>query len=238
MKKILVAILALTTALSMTACSGSKPAEQETSSAGEASSAVSESSSEASSEETSSEKSEAPAGDTTPEQAAAAAFDAFKALDQEKIAEYFIGGENVNLSNMSPVADGEKLSKLFVENFSYELGEVTEDGDSAVIKTKVTNANMSTLFNDLMAFAMEQAVTGETDEAKINQAVEDKVIELVGTAKENPVTAEVDVRLTKANGVWKVEMDENLLDAVMGGLVSGMAEMMEQMAGALTSAAE
>ena len=97
---------------------------------------------------------------------------------------------------------------------------------------------MSTLFNDRMAFAMEQAVTGETDEAKINQAVEDKVIELVGTAKENPVTAEVDVRLTKANGVWKVEMDENLLDAVMGGLVSGMAEMMEQIAGALTSAAE
>jgi hypothetical protein len=77
-----------------------------------------------------------------------------------------------------------------------------------------------------MQEALAQAFSGEeTDDAAVEKEMTNKLIAGVNEPSAKKVTNKVKINLVKVNGDWKVDVDQELLNALTGGLTSIGEEM-------------
>ena len=144
-----------------------------------------------------------------------------KELDEETLA-YFDDDASVPTLNIG--IEAEKA----VESLAYEITDISESGDTATVKMSVTNKNMGVaaqkymqLVGEKMAEAGSNAPEGTT--GKIMEEVELIIADEIGTAE--LVTVDVEIDLIKVDDMWIFAQEENNLeDAIFGGILSGMAE--------------
>jgi hypothetical protein len=170
-----------------------------------------------------------------PEATVSAFLDAFKASQVTDYAEFFDGdtegmqGNPFEIGDDMPEELGLQMMKLF-QSYSYEIGVVTVDEDTAIVEVTFTGIDgkgfFQAWFTQYFMEAMQLALSGG-NEAAINQLAVDLFVELSeDLPKDNVIT--VDVEMVKVDTVWKivlVEDDFDLFDGMSGGLLSGLMAM-------------
>lgn len=110
-------------------------------------------------------------------------------------------------------------AKLILKNFDYEILDSNEQVDSALVKVKLTNQDMRKLFLQYIQYAFE-IVLSESDDEIIDQKLDAKFVELLDADDAELVSSVIELSLNKVEGQWKIDINESVLDAILGGLVS------------------
>ncbi|TCL43492.1 hypothetical protein [Harryflintia acetispora] len=212
-KRIIAALLALSLALSLSACGLGKKREvappQAPSSSGEAKEP----------EVTSPQE-----DPDTPAGAAKTALDALKELDIETFNRYSDNnrkGGNVIIGDLPEEGPERELIEALVKNLSGTFSREQIDGDRATVSASITNTDLTGVIDELINFAIADALKGGNGDYVA------KLVELVQEA-DGSRTAELELTLERVDGGWKVHIDEKLSDAVCGGMVSSALELADK----------
>lgn len=170
-----------------------------------------------------------------PEATVSAFLDAFKAGEVTDYTAFFDGDTEGMEENPFEFDDemgeelGMQMMKLF-QSYTYEIGEVTIDEDTAVVKVTFTGIDgkgfFQAWFTQYFMQAMQLALSG-AEQAEIEQLAVDLFVELSEDLPTDKVIT-VDVEMVKVEKVWKIvlnEADFDLFDGMSGGLLSGLMEM-------------
>lgn len=179
----------------------------------------------------------------SPTEAVSKALTATKAIDEVGMSNYFTYKELMNFDKTNenkPTTDKakkakEKLNaKLFFSKLNYKVISSSKDGDTAIVKTEITNTDMSSVmteyFTEAMTFAMSNAFLPEATKLKqedIDKKMEQTLISKLSKKDNKTVTTTVDIKLTKKDKKWKINMDKQLQNAITGGL-SGFSQKFDE----------
>ncbi len=105
-------------------------------------------------------------------------------------------GDNLN-------REGKEFIKSVFANLSYDIGEVNENEDSATVQIKITNRDLSNVYKDILSY----------------KDAHNPLIEAIKNANSKMITTDLKITLNKTSGIWKIEMDGPLMDALCGGLI-------------------
>lgn len=157
-----------------------------------------------------------------------------KNLDIIQIQKYFntddISDENDLLGDDFEVENMEVFT-LMTKNISYEIIDETIDGDEATVKAKITNLNMTIIMGEYitqaLALAFSQIGETEVDEAELEKQMEDLLIGLLSKEDNEMMSTEVDIKLSKIDEEWKIELNDDLINALFGGLSNVVNEFQD-----------
>ncbi|MEH6906235.1 hypothetical protein CN481_22935 [Bacillus sp. AFS006103] len=152
--------------------------------------------------------------------------------DWEKASKYVNNKDSKKtLKELTSSKDEEtKFIQDIFKKMSFTVGKVNEADKKATvestIKTVDTKIILGTIIQEAMQEALTQAFSGEeTDDAAVEKEMTNKLIAGVNEPSAKKVTNKVKINLVKVNGDWKVDVDQELLNALTGGLTSIGEEM-------------
>ncbi|MEH7128739.1 hypothetical protein V7103_11080 [Neobacillus drentensis] len=152
--------------------------------------------------------------------------------DWEKASKYVNNKDSKKtLKELTSSKDEEtKFIQDIFKKMSFTVGKVNEADKKATvestIKTVDTKIILGTIIQEAMQEALAQAFSGEeTDDAAVEKEMTNKLIAGVNEPSAKKVTNKVKINLVKVNGDWKVDVDQELLNALTGGLTSIGEEM-------------
>lgn len=161
----------------------------------------------------------------TPEQAITNALNALKVLDKATVSKYMDYDSMVLTEGESNEID--KNNQLFLENLTFNLKEANISGDTATVEAEVTNINMPFIFNEYISRYISSSLSisvpaeGEEVTTEDPQEVSDRILkEVIEEKKTETVTNNITINLYKEGGNWKIEVDEDLQNAVFGNFLS------------------
>lgn len=170
----------------------------------------------------------------TPKEVVEKGISAIKNLDLIQIQKYFnaeditdendVFGEDFDIENA-------EIFALMTKNISYEI--INEDtGDkSATVEAKITNINMAIIMREFITqaliLAFEQMGETEVDEEEMQKQMEDLLIDLLSKEDNEMITTEVNIKLNEVDGEWKIDLNDELVNALFGGLSSVVDEIQE-----------
>ncbi|BCZ46213.1 hypothetical protein psyc5s11_22800 [Clostridium gelidum] len=148
---------------------------------------------------------------TSPKQTIEIAFEALKNANSSGFNQFiqynerkdgiFIYKDNKLFGNNLD-GEGKKFIESVFANLSYEIGEVNENEDLATVKIKITNRDLSNVYKGILRY----------------KDSDNPLIEAIKNANSKMVTTDLKITLNKTGGIWKIEMDAHLMDALCGGL--------------------
>lgn len=120
--------------------------------------------------------------------------------------------------------DGALLSgdtvRALLQDFSYEIVQCEQHGDTAAAIVKVTNIDMVALAADFELEAGGRLLSGQQLDGA---TVTDIFKQLLEKNQYPKVTTEVSVQFTFSGGAWISEYDDNYYTALFGGFVQAFA---------------
>ncbi len=148
-----------------------------------------------------------------------------KALDFEEFENY---AESKNLFNENSALFAEQL----FGRMEYEIIDSTKiDSDKFNVKVAITNVDMKPVLKAFFAEALIYAISvnEEEDYTPTAEEVEKKYKAILTKClkKDNlaTVTTDVEVEVVKVDGDWKVGIENELVDAMLGGLSKAAREV-------------
>lgn len=165
-----------------------------------------------------------------PEETVKGFFDALNKSDLKTAESYTASGSASGQFDFTDPAE-EKLAKLMLSKTSYELVSSEENGDEATVKIKMTNLDMSTIFENMMTHLfdqmMEATLKGEEITDEESQEMTMQYLEESMSKPDAPVlTNELAVTLNKNKGKKMWVIVDN--DTFINGIVGNLNEMLEQ----------
>ncbi|MHC1724213.1 MAG: DUF5105 domain-containing protein [Aminipila sp.] len=169
-------------------------------------------------------------GGESPEKAVENALNAVKNMNKELASKYLDYDELMSKGEFSEDtttednADSEAIMKLILKNLEYKVISSNIDGESAIVETEITNVDMSKIMADFISEMFGGAFSGVSEEQ-----VNDKCLELFTNLINKPdnkmVTNTVKIKLLKDDTNWKIDMSDELADAILGGMISASKDM-------------
>ena len=161
-----------------------------------------------------------------PEGVAGLAFDAFKALDVEKMEQYIAGMDKVS----SLITDDTRQSAaLIIRDLSCTIGEARVEGDKAYVKARITNRDFSGVITSLLPeLLFWTAQNPQATQAETAAFFSEKLADALEGAGGDTVTKETEVELLRDGDSWKLNLDAQTADALFGGMLGGMGMLTEQ----------
>lgn len=156
----------------------------------------------------------------TAEETTVSAMETVKSGDVEQSQTYFGVEAFGDLDNIYSAS----LFSAIGERMTYEIISSDEGENSATVRVKITNVNVSsaltsatnTVFALLLADAFKDEAEQMTDTEKEQLWVDTIVSEL---DKQDKVSAEVEISLTKTDNVWSINpISEDVVKAILGGV--------------------
>lgn len=163
----------------------------------------------------------------TAEQAVSNVLNAVKELDKETINKYLDYDKLINNDvDQSEQELADEQIKKMLTRLEYKIISSEENGDIATVKAEITNINMEKvikdMFGNMFTLAMAEAFKDESMQLT-DEEMEQKTYELFDEAiekyKDEKVTNSADIKLNKIDGQWKIGIDENMQNAIMGNLL-------------------
>lgn len=151
--------------------------------------------------------------------------DAFKNPTAESLAPYTTDADLKQLEAYG--VDYVELFQHLFKHFDYTINDVKVDGDTAVAKLTVENADITKVMNDLSAnMTSDEAFVNELMSAYSSggeQAMYPLIFEKLYTAIDastDIVKSDAELKLTKTNNQWDIDEDSmnDLVSKVYGGL--------------------
>jgi len=157
-------------------------------------------------------------------------FDLLKKLDYTS-ANSMVIIEATDTDKIDPVLTKSDFNDILFSTLTYDIWKVKkQDANTVIITVMVHQIAMKEVYSEVISdysdYMLEQSKQGidPTDE-QIKQATDASMLKAVkaNTAKIDTIT--VDVKLEKQDGQWKIVMDKPLLNALFGGLIEAMDEL-------------
>lgn len=136
------------------------------------------------------------------------------------------------------------LSEKMMENLTWEIGEVREEGGQAEIDMEITNLDMMDVMGEYEIQLLENVLESEGagigqllfDVAKITDEEEGLSALIEAHDREDVVTFQVTVRASQEEEGWKLHLDDAFINAFMGningegydGEIQQQVEMLEE----------
>lgn len=160
-------------------------------------------------------------GGESPETAVTNYLTAFQNLDLETIDKYTNDTSETIDTADDAISDleNEETGKAFVENLTFEILSSTEEGDTATVKVSITNVDMANAMSQAISEMISLAFAGLSEE-ELEQKSTEAMISAIANNKDTTYTKEVDISLVKGENNWLIVPDNDLADAITGGLVS------------------
>lgn len=170
----------------------------------------------------------------TPEEVVANGLTAIKNLDLIKMQEYIdsddIAEEDDLLGDGFEDQDVEYV-ELLVKNLEYEILGSSINDDEAVVETKITNIDMSIVMEEYISQAFILAMSNigeeEVDEDELQKEMEELFIELLSDEDVEMTSIDVDITLNDVDGKWKMDLNNELINALFGGFMDVIEELEE-----------
>lgn len=157
----------------------------------------------------------------TPEEAVTTALNAMKNADRSTMVQYF-GEENVRTEEEDLLLEGKEMRDILYKNIVFKTLSSEIKGNIAVVKTEITNIDMKVVVADYVVEGLEAVLTSAFSDKQINEAAIAKQAEKILLDKMKNATDRkrhtVDIKLTRIQGDWKIDIDDALLNAIYGGL--------------------
>ncbi|MDD4067092.1 MAG: hypothetical protein PHH22_03870 [Clostridia bacterium] len=155
-------------------------------------------------------------------------FDALKHGDTEKTAKYINLDDlkNPTLESDSLSNDTDLLIKNAFNNLDYKIiTSELKDSTTVIVKTEITNINMSTVRTEFFKEVMEYAFTAMFyDPQPTEQENKAKMEEFLVTTLTRPdiptVTNTINITVSKTkDNSWKIQVDNAFLETILGDLL-------------------
>ena len=157
-----------------------------------------------------------------PEDAVIGLVDALKNMDMEKTEEYINSGSLTSV-NVEDLPDGDMVIEAAFTNLSLEIVDVQKEGDSAVVKSKISTLDLEAVMGQCTTMVMQELFTGKITEEQSDGRVEELFKETISKEGLPQNTTEVDVSVKRTDGKWRVISDDNFQNAISGGFLGAVA---------------
>ena len=161
----------------------------------------------------------AAASDATPKQTVETALDALKRADTNvynSLIQYVeekdgavVYKDNKIFGDKLDQEEKEFVTSIF-EDFSYKIGDVKENGDTATVPIQITNRDLSNVWKDILRY----------------RDADNPMTEAVKNSDHKLVTVNTEITLKKTNGAWMVQMNHTLINSLCGGFVPDFSKML------------
>lgn len=162
-----------------------------------------------------------------PEQAVSKTFDALKASDMDTVKKYLSYDELMNYDTSSGLPEADE--KLLFAKLGYKVISSSTSGDTATVKTEITNIDMKAALSECLNQAIQLAIGSALDpnseqlsDEEMGKKIEQSFIDQLKKEDSKTATTTVDINLKKNGSSWTMTMDKTLQDAVLGGLISAV----------------
>ena len=160
---------------------------------------------------------------------------AFQNMDQEAVRSYWGDtdlsgdGDTSTTSSSSDAEYSQELLERIANGLSYEITGSTEDEDAgtATVTVDFTAIDMEPVLSDFMSDMISTAVgyaflpeDQQPSDEEMNQMFMDSLMESMDAHQDTSVTNTVDVSLTLVDDAWKITPSDEVIDAMMGGMLS------------------
>lgn len=157
------------------------------------------------------------------------ALDAVRSCNKEKIDLYFADNElvlNEDAEDTEEVEDSEKYQeamKLIFKGLTYEIVSSEESDTTAKVVTKITNVSltpiMSELYGEILTLAFAEAFSDESSmsDEDYTDLIFNKLVEKLQKEGNITKTTEVTITLSLKDDEWKIDKNEDLVTAILGG---------------------
>lgn len=150
---------------------------------------------------------------TSPKQTIQIAFEALKSGNSKEFNQFiqynqrqdgvFIYKDNKLFGN-NLNGEGKKLIESVFSNLSYNIGEVKKNRDVATVQMQITNRYLSNVGKNMLRY------TG----------TDNPLIEAIKNSDSKMITTNLKITLNKTDGMWKIQLDAALINALCGGLLA------------------
>ena len=121
--------------------------------------------------------------------------------------------------NGSEILDNNEM--LCFSNLSCSINSSEKTDNSNVkINADITNVNTANAFKDTITQAFSLALSGEVSQDEMESKILEIFAQNLSGEDVETVTSTIDINMVKTDEGWKVDANEELQDAITGGLVS------------------
>lgn len=176
-------------------------------------------------------------GGVSPVQQAQAAVDgmfaAIKTLNLEELGKYTDAGEflgDADELDQMP-GGGEEFLKSLFSKLQYEiLGSEQTNEETVYVTTLITAVDMKPVLGQFMSKAMEYAMAHMFDDpAPTDEQMETEMmnifVQLLSADELDMVNDQAELKVVKTESGWRVEANDSLVDAMLGGLEEAAEEL-------------
>jgi len=168
----------------------------------------------------------------TPEQAVTNALNAVKNLDKDTAQKYFAYDELfISDSADDELIDDEEDARLLLSKLDFKVLSSSKEGDTATVKTEITNINMATVLSEyiqqllVLAFSNTFAESDAKSEEEMEAQAKQLFTDLLKSDDIDTKTSTIDIKLSRHENSWKIDGDDEFKDAVLGGLINAAEEL-------------
>ena len=166
----------------------------------------------------------------TPAQAVEKTLEAIKTSDVKTFNQY-VSGDSSLFADSESWGTGEwDLMHVMYQNLSYKVQETKVEGGTATVSCEITNTDFSKIIMNAMGEIVSATLAGEmddADEAAVAQKMLDSMKQAADSGEVETVTETVDITLVKDGSNWKVKIDDALLNALGGGNLDDVTDIMQ-----------
>ena len=152
----------------------------------------------------------------TPEKTVEGMLNSLKNADFESVNKYVNYNEIVNESDMLQNSEiDEETQSLLFNKLTWKILNIAKEENTASVEVEITNKDFDKIISNYTQEALRIAFSGEsfTQEEQNNKLKEQLKNEEIGTK-----IVTTTIQLVKQDGEWKVQADENLVNALLPGL--------------------
>ena len=152
----------------------------------------------------------------TPEKTVEGMLNSLKNADFESVNKYVNYEDIVNESEMLQNSEmDEETQSLLFDKLTWKILNISKEENTASVEVEITNKDFDQIISNYTQEALRIAFSGEsfTQEEQNNKLKEQLKNEEIGTK-----TVTTTIQLVKQDGEWKVQADENLVNALLPGL--------------------
>lgn len=171
----------------------------------------------------------------TPDKVVCQAIDSLKADDWPTARSYW-GQDRFNTDSNGTSLDSDSMLKLIFQNLNYKVEKTEISKKNATVTVSVSNSNMGQIMPEAFQSMYRNAVAGvfsgiATTSNEMISEVSTDVSTRVNQKNVPITTKEIEVNLVLTDGKWKVQSNDSVVDALMGGFNTAMTRIQSVLSG-------
>ena len=162
-------------------------------------------------------------GGEKPEESLFNTLNAIRDWEEETLQKYYPSADEL-LNSGDKMLGINDTARIILGKMSFNIVSCTKSGNTATVKTEITNVDMGAVieefFSQVMAMALSADDTQEKSSDEQAEELKQILLELIKSEDAHTKTTELDIKMTKSGDIWQINESDEFVDALTGGLFS------------------